>query len=67
MLEKGKYADIIAVKIDSAGQQSLYNAASQLVYTNFGPQVSHNWVAGKLLMEDRKLHTINEQNLIRTT
>ena len=66
-LEKGKYADIIAVKIDSVGQQPLYNAASQLVYTNSGPQVSHSWVAGKLLMEDRKLHTINEQNLIRTT
>ena len=30
-LEKGKYADIIAVKIDSVGQQPLYNAASQLV------------------------------------
>jgi 5-methylthioadenosine/S-adenosylhomocysteine deaminase len=66
-LEKGKYADIIAVKIDSVGQQPLYNAASQLVYTNSGPQVSHSWVAGKLLMEDRKLHTINEQNMIRIT
>ncbi|MFT5038030.1 MAG: 5-methylthioadenosine/S-adenosylhomocysteine deaminase [Flavobacteriaceae bacterium] len=66
-LEKGKYADMIAIKIDSVGQQPLYNAASQLVYTNSGPQVSHSWVAGKLLMEDRQLRTINETNLIRTT
>ena len=66
-LEKGKYADMIAIKIDSVGQQPLYNAASLLVYTNSGPQVSHSWVAGKLLMEDRELRTINEKNLIRTT
>ena len=66
-LESGKQADIIAVKIDSISQQPLYNPASQLVYTNSGSQVSHSWVAGKMLLENRKLCTINERSLIQTT
>ena len=66
-LELGKQADIIAVKIDSISQQPLYNPASQLVYTNSGSQVSHSWVAGKMLLENRKLCTINERSLIQTT
>ena len=66
-LELGKQADMIAVKIDSISQQPLYNPASQLVYTNSGSQVSHSWVAGKMLLENRKLCTINERSLIQTT
>lgn len=66
-LESGKQADIIAVKIDSISQQPLYNPASQLIYTNSGSQVSHSWVAGKMLLENRKLCTINERSLIQTT
>jgi 5-methylthioadenosine/S-adenosylhomocysteine deaminase len=38
-----------------------------LVYTNSGSQVSHSWVAGKMLLENRKLCTINERSLIQTT
>ena len=65
-LELGKQADIIAVKIDSISQQPLYNPASQLVYTNSGSQVSHSWVAGKMLLENNQLCTINERSLIQT-
>ena len=65
-LETGKQADIIAVKIDSISQQPLYNPASQLVYTNSGSQVSHSWVAGKMLLENNQLCTINERSLIQT-
>lgn len=65
-LESGKSADIIAVKMDSIPQQPLYNPESQLVYTNVGHRVSHSWVAGKQLMAESELLTLNRQSLIQT-
>ena len=65
-LEAGKSADVIAVEIKSLSQKPLYNPASQMVYTNAGSQVTHSWVAGRTLMEERKLLTLNEAELIQT-
>ena len=64
-LEAGKSADMIAVEISSLSQKPLYNPASQLVYCNAGSQVTHSWVAGKALLRERSLVTIDEENLIR--
>ena len=64
-LEAGKSADIIAVKMDSIAMQPLYNPASQLVYCNAGSQVSHSWVAGKPLLNEGQLQTMNHQSLIQ--
>ena len=66
-LEPGKYADLIAVKINSISQQPLYNPASQLVYTNAGSHVTHSWVAGRKLLDDGQLQTIDEYSLIQKT
>jgi 5-methylthioadenosine/S-adenosylhomocysteine deaminase len=65
-LEAGKSADIIAVEISSLSQKPLYNPPSQLVYTNAGSQVTHSWVAGKALMKERSLLTLNEAELIQS-
>lgn len=65
-LEAGKSADFIAVKMDSISQQPLYNPESQLVYTNVGRRVSHSWVAGKPLLADGELTTLNKHSLIQT-
>ena len=64
-LEAGKSADMIAVEINSLSQKPLYNPASQLVYCNAGSQVTHSWVAGKALLRERSLVTLDEENLIR--
>jgi len=64
-LEVGKSADMIAVEISSLSQKPLYNPASQLVYSNAGSQVTHSWVAGKALLRERSLVTLDEENLIR--
>ncbi|MBT5104695.1 MAG: TRZ/ATZ family hydrolase [Porticoccaceae bacterium] len=64
-LETGKSADVIAVEISSLSQKPLYNPASQLVYSNAGSQVTHSWVAGKALLRERSLVTLDEDNLIR--
>ena len=62
-IEAGKYADIIGIEIDPIAQQPLYNPHSQLVYSAKSTQVSHHWVAGKALMIDGKLVSLNEQEL----
>ena len=64
-LEAGKSADMIVVEISSLSQKPLYNPASQLVYSNAGSQVTHSWVAGKALLRERSLVTLDEENLIR--
>jgi 5-methylthioadenosine/S-adenosylhomocysteine deaminase len=66
-LEVGKSADIIAVKIDAIDQHPLYDPVSQLVYTHNGHRVSHSWVQGKLLMNNRALTTLNEREIIANT
>lgn len=54
-LETGKAADIVAVNLDSVGMQPVYNPVSQLVYSHCGQQVSHVWVNGELLVENKQL------------
>ena len=66
-LEVGKFADMIAIKVDPLEHMPLYNPLSQLVYTHNGHRVSHNWVQGKCLMKDRVLTTINEREIIANT
>lgn len=59
----GKSADIIAIRLSDTDVQPIYNPASQLVYTHVGHRVTHSWVDGKCIMENRILKTINEREL----
>ncbi len=63
-IEPGKAADLIAVRLDGVEQQPLYNPASQLVYTQSGSRVSHAWVGGRALLEDRQLISLSEHEVI---
>jgi 5-methylthioadenosine/S-adenosylhomocysteine deaminase len=54
-LEAGKLADLIAVDLDSAGSQPVYDPVSSLVYSCNSSQVTHSWVHGQLLLEERQL------------
>jgi 5-methylthioadenosine/S-adenosylhomocysteine deaminase len=58
-LEAGKSADLIAVKLDEVSCQPFYNIESQLVYATPSSQVSDSWVAGKRLMKNRQLTSID--------
>jgi 5-methylthioadenosine/S-adenosylhomocysteine deaminase len=59
-LEAGKRADFITVSLADLAQQPVYNPASQLVYTSVGHGVTHVWVDGRCLLDERKLQTIDE-------
>jgi 5-methylthioadenosine/S-adenosylhomocysteine deaminase len=62
-LEVGKLADIIAVDLSQVESQPIYNPISQLVYASNGSEVSHSWINGKPVLENRKLLSIDSQSL----
>jgi 5-methylthioadenosine/S-adenosylhomocysteine deaminase len=63
-LEIGKQADLIAIDMSGIEQQPLYNPISQLVYTSNRNQITDLWVAGKHLMKDRQLTTLNVPSIL---
>ena len=65
-LEPQKYADIIAIEINSLSYQPLYNLAAQLIANNDSHFVTHSWVAGNALLEKGKLCQLDEHNLIQS-
>lgn len=64
-IESGKSADLITINLDGLESQPLYDPISHLVYCTTRDQVTHVWVAGKILLEERKLSTLNEVELIK--
>ena len=62
-LKPGKAADITAVSLSSLETSPCYDAASHLVYAAGREQVSHVWVNGELLLNDRSLTTLNSLEL----
>lgn len=62
-VEAGKLADLIAVDLSGPETQPLYNPLSQLVYACNGSQVRHSWIAGRRVMTDREVTTLNRKSL----
>jgi 5-methylthioadenosine/S-adenosylhomocysteine deaminase len=58
-LEPGKWADITAVDLAPPESQPIYNPISQLVYATGRHQVSDVWVAGRRLLHNRTLTTLD--------
>jgi 5-methylthioadenosine/S-adenosylhomocysteine deaminase len=59
-LEPGKKADLILVRMDGPHQTPLYNVLSQLVYATKGSDVDSAIINGQVVMENRKVLTIDE-------
>lgn len=58
-LERGKWADITAIRLDAIETQPLFDPVSELVYAASRHQVSDVWVGGRRLLRDRQLTTLN--------
>ena len=65
-VEIGKSADLITINLGGLESQPMYDPISHLVYCTSREQVTHVWVAGKALLEQRKLSTLNEAELIKS-
>ena len=62
-LEAGKSADIVAVDLNAINTQPVYDPVSQLVYSAGREQVSNVWVAGRRVLHDGRLTTLDESEL----
>jgi 5-methylthioadenosine/S-adenosylhomocysteine deaminase len=63
-LRKDKAADFFAVDLGDVGTQPLYNVISQIVYASSRHQVTDVFVAGRPLLRDRRLTTLDERAIL---
>ena len=64
-LEVGKLADIIVVDTKAPHMVPMYNPYSALVYSAYPSDVRHSIVDGKILMEDKKILTVDEAAILK--
>ncbi|MDO6462040.1 TRZ/ATZ family hydrolase [Granulosicoccaceae sp. 1_MG-2023] len=64
-LEVGKAADLMAVSVAPLSMQPVYEPVSHLVYSASRECVEHVWVAGRQLVDQRRLTTLDEADLGR--
>ena len=64
VLAEGALADIIVLDLNAPHLTPLYNPVSHLVYAARGNDVVHSVIAGRVVMEDRRLTTIDEAGTI---
>ena len=66
-LEVGKQADIVAVNFATIETTPVFDPVSHLVYCCDRSQVSDVWVAGRQLMKQRQLTTLDEQGIMQNS
>eukprot|EP00999_Lentomonas_sp_LEN2_P002225 NODE_350_length_1605_cov_90.217185_g318_i0.p1 GENE.NODE_350_length_1605_cov_90.217185_g318_i0~~NODE_350_length_1605_cov_90.217185_g318_i0.p1 ORF type:complete len:454 (+),score=85.72 NODE_350_length_1605_cov_90.217185_g318_i0:57-1418(+) len=66
-LEKGKYADMTAINMDTLSCIPVFDPVGALVYSTDSSQVSDVWVAGRHLLKSRKLQTLDEGEIRKKT
>ena len=64
-LEQGKKADFIIIDLDKPHLVPLYNPYSHLVYAASGADVTTTIINGRVIMRDRKILTVDEQEVMR--
>jgi 5-methylthioadenosine/S-adenosylhomocysteine deaminase len=63
-LTPGKWADMAAIRLDTIETQPLFDPVSQLVYACGRDKVSDVWVAGRHLLKDRQLTTLDIHEIL---
>ena len=62
----GKMADLIVLDLDQPHLIPLYNVPSHLVYAARGGDVLHSVINGRVVMRDRRLLTLDEEEILAT-
>jgi cytosine/adenosine deaminase-related metal-dependent hydrolase len=62
-IEAGKLADLVVVDIEPA-QRPVYDVYSHLVYVTKGASVRTTIVHGQVIMRDRRMITVNEDEVV---
>jgi 5-methylthioadenosine/S-adenosylhomocysteine deaminase len=63
-LAPGKAADLVAVHLGDVETQPVYHVPSQLVYATGRDKVTDVWIAGRHVLKDRHLLTLEEDELV---
>jgi 5-methylthioadenosine/S-adenosylhomocysteine deaminase len=63
-LEAGKKADVIVLDLNRPHLQPVYNLTSHLVYSATGADVRDVIIDGKVVMENRKILTLDEEEVL---
>jgi len=63
-LEAGKKADVIVLELNRPHLQPVYNLVSHLVYSATGADVRDVIIDGKMVMEKRKILTLDEREVL---
>jgi 5-methylthioadenosine/S-adenosylhomocysteine deaminase len=63
-IEAGKDADLTIIDFKKPHLQPLYNETSHIVYSTKGADVDTVLVKGKIIMENRKLTTVNTEKIL---
>ncbi|NKI36018.1 TRZ/ATZ family hydrolase [Wenzhouxiangella sp. XN79A] len=66
-IEAGKQADLAAIRLDCIETEPVHHVISQLVYAAPRCQFTDVWVAGRRLLNDRSLTTLDEAALLTQT
>jgi 5-methylthioadenosine/S-adenosylhomocysteine deaminase len=62
-ITEGKWADLTAVELSSVETLPVFDPVSHLVYAAGRENVSHVWIAGSLRLAERRLTSLDEQDL----
>jgi 5-methylthioadenosine/S-adenosylhomocysteine deaminase len=62
-LARGKAADVVALDLSQIETTPVFDAIAQIVYACSRQQVSDVWVAGRQLLDRRRLVTLDEPSL----
>jgi 5-methylthioadenosine/S-adenosylhomocysteine deaminase len=63
-IEAGKLADLCAIRLDTLQTTPMYDVISHLIYAASSQQVSHVWVAGRMLLQDKQFLHIDTEDII---
>jgi len=64
-LKIGKFADIISINLKTLATAPVYDPIAQIVYASHCNDVTNVWVAGKQLLNNGNLTTINESEVLQ--
>jgi len=63
-IERGKQADLVAVRLDEIEMQPIYHVVSQLIYAAGRHQVSDVWIAGRRKLARRELVDLDTAEIV---
>lgn len=63
-LEPGKSADVVAMDLNGVESQPVHDPLSQIVYASTRDLVSNVWIAGRQVVKERELLTIDDDAVV---